>query len=88
MGYQTPRAGQAQHYYEIASDEDPADKSRFSLAGIVCTWEDVEKQYAIKILSETLAGSNEAPLKKAILDKGLAQNLKCTCRWIPTLGWS
>jgi Zn-dependent M16 (insulinase) family peptidase len=76
VGYQTPRAGQAQHYYEIASDEDPADKSRFSLAGIVCTWEDVEKQYAIKILSDTLAGSNEAPLKKAILDKGLAQNFE------------
>lgn len=76
VNWQTPRSGKAEHYYEIGADEDPQDKCRLSLAGIICSWEDVEKQYAVKILCDALAGSNEAPLKKAILDKGLAQDFE------------
>ncbi|NLC89911.1 MAG: insulinase family protein, partial [Clostridiaceae bacterium] len=73
-GFQLPRAGQAEHFYEIGADEDATDKCRFTLAGIICSWEDIEKQYAVKILCDALAGSNEAPLKKAILDRELAQD--------------
>ena len=73
-GFQLPRAGQAEHFYEIGADEDATDKCRFTLAGIICSWEDIEKQYAVKILCDALAGSNEAPLKKTILDRELAQD--------------
>lgn len=74
LGLQIPRAGKADHYYEIGANEDATDKCRFTLAGIVCSWKDIEKQYAIKILCDALAGSNESPLKKTILDRELAQD--------------
>lgn len=73
---QEPKAGSASHYYEIGSEEDPEDKCRYSLAAIVCDFADVEKQFAIKILSDVLAGSNEALLKKAVIDSKLAQDFR------------
>ncbi|MDD4324582.1 MAG: insulinase family protein [Eubacteriales bacterium] len=76
IGFQKPRPGKARHYYEIGVDEDAEDKCRLTLAAIVCSWEDIEKQYAVKILCDALAESNESPLKKTILDKGLAQDFE------------
>ena len=42
---------------------------------ILCTHKDVEKIYAARILSDYLTGSNEAPLKRAFLEQGLAQDV-------------
>ncbi|NLC25449.1 MAG: hypothetical protein GX777_02350 [Fastidiosipila sp.] len=76
LPFQKPRSGEATHYYEIGEDEDLQNKCRLSLAGIICSWEEIEKQYAVKILCDALAGTNESPLKKIILDKGLAQDFE------------
>lgn len=73
---QTPVSGKGRHHYEIAEAEDPEQKCRLSLGRIVAGWEDLEKQMALAILCDALAGSNEAPLKKAILDKKLAQDFQ------------
>ena len=35
----------------------------------------MEKLYAAKILADYLTGSNEAPLKRAFLEEGLAQDV-------------
>ncbi len=71
---QKPRGGLVRHDYEISADENPENKCRLTLARIFSSWEDVEKQLAGQILCDLLAGSNEAPLKKAILDRGLAED--------------
>lgn len=76
IGLQAARPAYGVHDYEIGPDEDPRDKCRLTLARIVCGWEELEKQLALSILCDALAGSNEAPLKKVILERGLAQDFK------------
>ncbi len=76
IALQEPVGGLARHEYEIGPDEDPKDKCRLTLARLFASWEEVEKQLAVAILCDVLAGSNEAPLKKAILDLGLAQDFQ------------
>ena len=76
IAWQEPRPGLVRHDYEIGADEDPKDKCRLTLAKLAASWEDLEKQLAISILCDALAGSNEAPLKKTILDLGLAQDFR------------
>ena len=39
------------------------------------TFDEIEKVYAAKILADYLTGSNEAPLKRDILEAGLAQDV-------------
>lgn len=46
-----------------------------SLSRLLCRYDDVETVYAAKILSDYLTGSNEAPLKRAFLERGLAQDV-------------
>lgn len=76
ISLQAVRPGLSTHDYEINADEDPQGKCRLTLARLTASWEEVEKQVALQILCDALAGSNEAPLKKAILDQGLAQDFK------------
>lgn len=78
IGFQEPLGGVVRHDYEIGPDEDPTDKCRLTLATLFTTWDDVEKQLATHILCDVLAGSNEAPLKKIILEQGLAQDFRMT----------
>ncbi len=61
--------------YEIGSDETPDGKALRISGSILCDWSDREKQLAAYILGQYLTGSNDAPLKKAILDAGLAQDV-------------
>ncbi len=51
-------------YYEISPEE--SEENRTHLA-----WDERERIYAYSILCEALAGSNDAPLSRAILDTGL-----------------
>ncbi len=71
---QQPVASEETNYYEIAADQDEKDKGRFTFGKIISTWDDPLKNAAINILSDVLAGSNEAPLKKAVLASGLAKS--------------
>lgn len=66
----------AERYYQLAPGEEPAGKTHVATGQIVGTWQDKEKLLAIEILCDYLAGSNDAPLKKAILEKGLGQDLR------------
>ena len=76
IAWQEPRPGLSRHEYEISVEEDPKDKCRLTLSKLAASWEDLEKQLAISILCDALAGSNEAPMKKTILDLGLAQDFR------------
>lgn len=63
-------------YYELAKDEDTANKSYLTVGRILCTWEERVKLLAVRILLDAIAGSNEAPLKRAVLSAGLAQEMR------------
>ncbi|MCR4794517.1 MAG: insulinase family protein [Ruminococcus sp.] len=58
-------------YYEISQDEDDKNHTYLVTGKVLGSWEEREKVTAASILAEALTGSNDAPLKRAILDTGL-----------------
>ena len=45
------------------------------LGKLLCDYTDRKKVFALMVLGDYLTGSNEAPLKRAILQKGLGQDV-------------
>lgn len=70
---QAPTTGEETIFYEAQDGEE--ELAHMAVAKIFCMHDEVEKIYAAKILSDYLTGSNEAPLKRAFLEKGLAQDI-------------
>lgn len=66
--------GVATAYYEISENEDPEGKCRLSLNYVYGSPEDGKLILATNIIIDALLGSNDAPLKKAILKSGLAED--------------
>ena len=58
-------------YYEIAPEEEESAHTHIALGKVMTSWDEREKCIACIVLGEALAGSNEAPLKRALLDTGL-----------------
>ena len=72
---QKPVAAEKTMPYEIAEDDSEEDKTGL-MDGWVCgTWRDREEELALKVLFDALADSNEAPLKKALLGRGLCEDV-------------
>ena len=69
-------AASATAYYEIGKDEDTAQKTQIALAKICGDWQDRKRLMALDALCSYLAGSNDAPLKRAVLSAGLAQDVR------------
>lgn len=63
-------------HYEISEEEDLSDKTQIGFAKIVSTFDNVEKNVGWAVLSNVLTDNNEAPLKKAILEKGLGEDVE------------
>ena len=72
---QQPRSAEATNYYEIGAEEPEEGRAYLMLGKAIGSWRDVDKIYAAQVLADVLAGSNEAPLKRAILSAGLAQDM-------------
>ena len=64
--------------YEIAENESEEKKARLALGFGASNYDQLERTLAINCLTDTVAGSNEAPLKKAFLDAGLAEDVSLT----------
>lgn len=62
-------------YYEINEDEDEKSKSRLSLGFMAYSYDEKKKGLAISVLLDTLLSSNESPIKKAIIDSGLCEEV-------------
>lgn len=56
-----------------------ADRTRLCEGWAFGTWRDVEKNDAMEIVCDLLAGSNDAPLKKALLDAGVCEDFELSC---------
>ncbi len=61
--------------YEIGAEEDEANKAYLTLGKIVGDWRDVKRITAMSMLCTWLTESVEAPLTKAVLQSGLAQDV-------------
>lgn len=58
--------------YEAMDEEE---RAHMSMGKILCSYEDIDTIIAAKILADYLTGSNESPLKRAVLECGLAQDI-------------
>lgn len=70
---QEPKIGERTVYYGARAGEE--DRAHMVTAKILCNHDEVEKTYAAQILADYLAGSNEAPIKRAFLEKDVAQDI-------------
>ena len=61
--------------YAIAPDEDPTDKTHILFTRIMHGWADKTRGMAVSVLLDAVAGGNDAPFKRAILDAGLGQDI-------------
>ncbi len=64
--------------YEISENESPKDKERFEVGLLAFEFDDAERALALDLTITALTSSNEAPLKKAILDSGLCEDASVT----------
>ncbi len=64
--------------YEIAPNESEKNKTRISIGYLATRFDEQEKITALAVLSDAIASTNEAPLKKAIIDSGLCDDFDIT----------
>ncbi len=64
--------------YEVASEEEEQGSARLILGGVIGDFSEREKIVAMQILSDVLCGNNHAPLSKAVLESGLAEDAVMT----------
>ena len=72
--------GTSEGEYELGAGEALEGKVRLSYGKVIGTFADRETLIATEVLAEMLCGSNQAPLSKAILSAGLAQEVKMGVR--------
>ena len=75
IAMQQPRACEKTQYYEVPEADGTDNKAMLTLGKIIGTWQDVTRCYAADILADAIAGSNEAPLKRAVMSAGLCQDM-------------
>ncbi len=61
--------------YEISPSEDPENKTKLVIGYLSSRFDEQEKNVAISVLLDAIASSNESPLKKAIIDSGLCEDM-------------
>ena len=71
---QQPTVSVREKEFELGQEEDPANRGHLYLSRILGSWQDKTRNMAATILGDVLTGNNDAPLKRLILEKGLAQN--------------
>ncbi len=72
--YPKPRICPTETIYYEAGEEDNG-KARILFSTVFGRTHEKEKSFAINVLMDVLAGSNEAPLKKKLLDSGLCEDV-------------
>ena len=61
--------------YEIAENESPKNKTKLVIGYLSSRFDEQEKNVGISVLLDAIASSNESPLKKAILDSSLCEDM-------------
>lgn len=77
IAMQSPvKAVDTTRFYEIGKDEDEAKKCHVVLGKTFSDWENRKRNIVYTLISIYLAGDNESPLKRAVLERGLAQDVE------------
>ena len=64
--------------YEVGPEDDVEDKVIVGEGWVYGAFDDQARTVACAVLSQALCGTNESPLKKAVLEAGLCQDLTLT----------
>lgn len=72
---QAPKGCERTLYYELGGEEEEENKGYLTIGRITGTWKERAENLARAIICDVLTGSNEAPLKRAVLERGLAKDL-------------
>jgi len=75
FSFQQPKGSERTIFYELGREEEQENKGYLTIARIVGTWRDRAENMARAIIADVLTGSNEAPLKRAALERNLAKDL-------------
>ena len=72
---QEPVTDEVVREYEISPDEDGKGKTQMAYGYVIGNFDENEKIVAFSLISSVLCSSNESPLKKAILSRGLGEDV-------------
>ena len=61
--------------YEISAESDPKGKAQVAYGYVLSDFDDFEKTVGMTMIASVLCSSNESKLKKAILEKGLGEDV-------------
>ena len=61
--------------YEVSENEDLERHTRLAWGKMIGHFDDREKLVAVHVLHDVIAGNNQSPLPKCILDRGLAEDV-------------
>ncbi len=76
--------------FEIGADEPSEGRAIIATATVLGTFEERERTFAASVLADYLTGDNEAPLKRAVIDRNLAQEFSLEVDdgvQQPIIGW-
>ena len=73
--FQEPVGSEETICYELGQDEPEENRGHLTLARLTGSWKDRTDNMARGIICDVLTGTNEAPLKRAVLERGLAEDL-------------
>ena len=76
--YQVPAGSEGAIRYELGEEEPEENRSHLTIARITGTWKDRADNMARGVICDVLTGSNEALLKRAALERGLAEDISVT----------
>jgi Zn-dependent M16 (insulinase) family peptidase len=62
--------------YEIGAEESTEKRTLISASKLLWAYDELEKLCGASILQDYLAGDNDSPLKRAVLDSGLTQDFR------------
>ena len=88
---QSPIDSIAEEVPFVIGEEEPAEnRAIISCTTVLGRFDAFERTYAASVLADYLGGDNDAPLKRAVLDKGLAQDFSVIMEdgiQQPIFGW-
>ncbi len=73
--YQKPVGSEQTILYELGQEEEEKNRGHLTLGRLTGTWKDRTENMARGILCDVLTGSNEALLKRAVLERELAEDI-------------
>lgn len=65
--------------YPLPAGEDPERRMKFAQGWVIGSVQDTVRVFAAQILCDVLCGSNHAPLCRAVLEAGLAEDVLLSC---------